>query len=40
MKLRTGDNVRVIAGKDKGVEGRIARVITKKAAKQTAMRAR
>jgi len=28
MKLRTGDNVRVIAGKDKGVEGRIARVLT------------
>ncbi len=28
MKLRTGDTVRVIAGKDKGVEGRIARVMT------------
>ena len=27
MKLRTGDNVRVIAGKDKGAEGRIARVL-------------
>ena len=27
MKLRTGDEVRVIAGKDKGQEGRIARVI-------------
>ena len=26
MKLRTGDNVRVVAGKDKGAEGRIARV--------------
>ena len=29
MKLRTGDTVRVIAGKDKGSEGRIARVYTK-----------
>jgi large subunit ribosomal protein L24 len=28
MKLKTGDNVRVIAGKDKGTEGRIARVLT------------
>jgi large subunit ribosomal protein L24 len=28
MKLRTGDEVRVIAGKDKGREGRIARVYT------------
>jgi large subunit ribosomal protein L24 len=27
MKLRTGDNVRVMTGKDKGTEGRIARVI-------------
>jgi len=27
MKLKAGDNVRVIAGKDKGTEGRIARVI-------------
>ncbi len=27
MKLRAGDNVKVIAGKDKGTEGRIARVI-------------
>jgi len=27
MKLRSGDNVVVIAGKDKGTEGRIARVI-------------
>ena len=27
MKLHMGDNVRVIAGKDKGVEGRVARVI-------------
>jgi len=27
MKLKVGDNVRVIAGKDKGVESRIARVI-------------
>jgi large subunit ribosomal protein L24 len=27
MKLRTGDNVRVISGKDKGIEGRIARVL-------------
>ena len=27
MKLKTGDNVRVIAGKDKGVEGRVALVI-------------
>ena len=27
MKLRSGDTVRVIAGKDKGTEGRIARVI-------------
>ena len=25
MKLRSGDNVRVIAGKDKGVEGRMLR---------------
>ena len=30
MKLRTGDTVRVIAGKDKGAEGRIARVMTAK----------
>ena len=28
MKLRTGDNVLVIAGKDKGTEGRIARILT------------
>ena len=28
MKLKTGDNVRVMAGKDKGSEGRIARVLT------------
>ncbi len=28
MKLKTGDTVRVIAGKDKGSEGRIARVLT------------
>ncbi len=28
MKLKAGDNVRVIAGKDKGTEGRIARIIT------------
>ena len=28
MKLRTGDTVRVIAGKDKGVEGRIARILS------------
>jgi len=27
MKLRTGDLVRVIAGKDKGIEGKIARII-------------
>ena len=27
MKLRAGDTVRVIAGKDKGLEGRIARVL-------------
>jgi len=27
MKLKVGDTVRVIAGKDKGVESRIARVI-------------
>ena len=26
MKLRSGDEVRVIAGKDKGRDGRIARV--------------
>ena len=30
MKLRTGDTVRVIAGKDAGTESRIARVIPKK----------
>lgn len=29
MKLRTGDNVIVIAGKDKGKLGRILRVVTK-----------
>ena len=29
MKLRKGDHVRVIAGKDIGKEGEIARVITK-----------
>ncbi len=28
MKLRTGDLVRVIAGKDKGTEGKIARILT------------
>jgi len=28
MKLKTGDNVRVIAGKDKGTEGKIARILT------------
>jgi large subunit ribosomal protein L24 len=28
MKLKTGDTVLVIAGKDKGSEGRIARVFT------------
>ena len=28
MKLRTGDTVRVISGKDKGAEGRVARVLT------------
>jgi large subunit ribosomal protein L24 len=27
MKLRTGDQVRVMSGKDKGSEGRIARVL-------------
>lgn len=27
MKLRTGDLVRVIAGKDKGTEGKIARIL-------------
>ena len=27
MKLRTGDTVRVMAGKDKGTEGKVARVI-------------
>ena len=27
MKLRAGDTVRVIAGKDKGLEGRIVRVL-------------
>ena len=30
MKLKVGDNVRVIAGKDKGTESRIARVIKKR----------
>ena len=30
MKLRAGDTVRVIAGKDKGTESRIARVLTDK----------
>jgi large subunit ribosomal protein L24 len=30
MKLRTGDTVRVISGKDAGTESRIARVIPKK----------
>tara|TARA_B100001123_G_C15005819_1_gene905428 strand:- start:358 stop:666 length:309 start_codon:yes stop_codon:yes gene_type:complete len=27
MKLKTGDTVRVTTGKDKGIEGRIARVL-------------
>lgn len=27
MKIRSGDNVVVIAGKDKGTEGRVARVL-------------
>jgi large subunit ribosomal protein L24 len=30
MKLKSGDTVRVIAGKDKGAEGRIARVYAKR----------
>ena len=30
MKIRTGDTVRVIAGKDKGAESRVARVLTNK----------
>ena len=30
MKIRTGDTVRVIAGKDRGVEGKVARVINRK----------
>lgn len=30
MKLKTGDTVKVIAGKDKGVESKIARVIPSK----------
>jgi large subunit ribosomal protein L24 len=30
MRLRQGDKVKVITGKDTGVEGRVARVITKK----------
>ncbi len=30
MKLRSGDTVRVISGKDKGTESRIARVIKRK----------
>jgi large subunit ribosomal protein L24 len=28
MKIKTGDTVRVIAGKDKGVESKVARVLT------------
>ena len=27
MKIKTGDTVRVIAGKDKGTESRVARVV-------------
>lgn len=30
MRLKTGDNVMVIAGKDAGKEGRVARVLNKK----------
>ncbi len=30
MKLKTGDTVKIIAGKDKGVESKIARVIPEK----------
>ncbi len=30
MKLKAGDTVRVIAGKDKGVESKVARVLTDK----------
>ena len=30
MKLKTGDNVMVISGKDRGREGRIARVLVSK----------
>jgi large subunit ribosomal protein L24 len=30
MRLREGDKVKVITGKDAGVEGRVARVINKK----------
>ena len=30
MKLRVGDTVRVVAGKDKGTESRIARVLNNK----------
>jgi large subunit ribosomal protein L24 len=28
MKLKTGDTVRIIAGKDKGTEGKIARILS------------
>ena len=30
MKLKTGDTVKIIAGKDKGVESKIARIIPEK----------
>ncbi len=30
MKIKTGDNVRVIAGKDLGTEARVARVLPKR----------
>jgi large subunit ribosomal protein L24 len=29
MKLKTGDNIRIIAGKDKGKNGKIVRVLVK-----------
>jgi len=30
LKIKSGDNVMIIAGKDKGARGRVTRVITKK----------
>lgn len=34
MKIKTGDNVKVLSGKDRGKTGKVVQVLYKKAAKQ------